>query len=118
VLKTRATLLNLHLLVRDRASQARQGLLELDIVLANILGGPLLESVSGIPVLLLQVLEAIVVLQGLPKELPRVRGLGTAVSRLPRLVHIGPQGPWDHPPNRRMPVGYNPHLGRYTSSPQ
>jgi hypothetical protein len=53
-----------------------------------------LEGVPGIPVLLLQVLESIIVLQGIPEELPRVRGLGTAVGRLPRLVHTGPQGPW------------------------
>jgi hypothetical protein len=93
VLKTRAILVDLHLLIRDRASQVRKGLLELDVVLANILG-PLLEGVLGIPVLLLQILEAIVVLQGIPEELPRVRGLDTAVGRLPRLVHTGRQGPW------------------------
>jgi hypothetical protein len=93
VQKTRAILLDLHLLIRDRASQVRKGLLELDVVLANILG-PLLEGVPGILVLLLQILEAIVVLQGIPEELPRVGKLGTAVGRLPRLVHTGPQGPW------------------------
>jgi hypothetical protein len=63
--------------------------LELDVVLANILG-PLFEGVPGIPVLLFEVLESIVTLQGISKELTRVRGLGTAVSRLPRLVHTGP----------------------------
>jgi hypothetical protein len=93
VLKTRAVFLDLPLLIGDRAGQVRKGLLELDVVLANILG-PLLEGVLGIPVLLLEVLESIVTLQGIPKELPRVRGLGTAVGRLPRLVHTGPQGPW------------------------
>jgi hypothetical protein len=77
VLKTRAILLDLHLLIRDRASQVRKGPLELDVVLANILG-PLLEGIPGIPLLLLQILEAIVVLQGIPEELPRVSGLGTA----------------------------------------
>jgi hypothetical protein len=93
VLKTRAVFLDLHLLIRDRASQVGQSLLELDVVLANILG-PLLEGVPGIPVLLLQILESIVVLQGIPDELPRVRRLGTAIGRLLRLVHTGPQGPW------------------------
>jgi hypothetical protein len=93
VLKTRAIFLDLHLLIRDRASQVCKGLLELDVVLANILGS-LLEGIPGIPVLLLQVQESIVVLQGIPEELPRVRGLGTGVSRLSRLVHTGPQGTW------------------------
>jgi hypothetical protein len=95
VLKTRTIFLDLHLLIRDRASQVRKGLLKLDVVLANILGS-LLEGVPGIPLLLLQVqvLESIIVLQGIPEELPRGRGLGTAVGRLPRLVHTSPQGPW------------------------
>jgi hypothetical protein len=38
-------------------------------------------------------MESIVTLQGIKEKLPRVRGLGTAVGRLSRLVHIGPQGP-------------------------
>jgi hypothetical protein len=93
VQKTRAIFLDLHLLIRDRASQVRKGLLKLEVVLANILGS-LLEGIPGIPLLLLQIPECIIVLQGIPEELPRVRGLGTAVGRLPRLVHTGPQGPW------------------------
>jgi hypothetical protein len=52
---------------------------EIDVVLANILG-PLLEGVPGIPVLLLQVLESIVVLQGIAEELPRVRGSAPPLS--------------------------------------
>jgi hypothetical protein len=89
MVKTRAILLDLHLLIRNRACQVRKGLLELDVVLANILG-PLFEGIPGIPILLFEVLEFIVTLQSFPKELTRVKELGIAVGRLPRLVHTGP----------------------------
>jgi hypothetical protein len=56
--------------------------------------GPLLEGVPGIPILLFEVLESVVTLQGIPKELPRVRGLDTTIGPLSRLVHTGPHGPW------------------------
>jgi hypothetical protein len=94
VLKTSTLFLDLHMLVRDRSIQVCQGLLKLDIVLSNALRRALLEAVLGVPVFLLQVLETIIVLQGLPKNHPRVRGLVTSICRLIRLVHTGPQGPW------------------------
>jgi hypothetical protein len=72
VLETRPVFLNLHLFICDRTSQVRKGLLELHIVLGDILSSPLTETFPGIPVLLLQILEAIFVFQGLPEELPRV----------------------------------------------
>jgi hypothetical protein len=67
VLKTQAILLDLHVLIRDRASQIREGLLKLDVVLTDILG-PLFEGIPGIRVLLFEILESIVTLQGIPKD--------------------------------------------------
>jgi hypothetical protein len=40
-----------------------------------------------------KILESITRLKRLTEELTRVRGLGSAVCRLIRLIHTGPQGP-------------------------
>jgi hypothetical protein len=43
---------------------------------------------------LVQILESLIRLKRLSEKLTRVRGLGSAVCSLMRLIHCGPQGPW------------------------
>jgi hypothetical protein len=85
--------LDLDMLVGHMFCQVREGLLELDLVLSNVLRGTLLQTVPGVSELLVQFLESIIRLKRLTEKLTRVRGLGTAVSRLVCLIHCCPQGP-------------------------
>jgi hypothetical protein len=60
VLQTKTILLDLDLLVGHMSRQVREGLLELDVVLSNVLRGTLLQTVPGVPKLLVQILESII----------------------------------------------------------
>jgi hypothetical protein len=66
-------LLDFDLLVCDKVSQVRKGLLKIDVVLGDVLSRTLPKTIPGIPVFLDQILETIVCVHRQTEEPPRGR---------------------------------------------
>jgi hypothetical protein len=92
VLQTCTVLLYLDLLVGHMSCQVSKSLLKIDVILCDALTGIHPQTVPGIPVLLVQILETVIGLKRLTEELTRVRGLIPSICPLVRLVDICPQG--------------------------
>jgi hypothetical protein len=92
VLQTCTVLLYLDLLVGYMSCQVCKSLLEIDVILCDALTWTHPQTVPGVPVILVQILETIIGIKCLTEELARVRGLIPSICPLVRLVDICPQG--------------------------
>jgi hypothetical protein len=92
VLQTCTVLLYLDLLVNYMSCQVSKSLPEIDVILCDALIRTHPQTVPGVPVLLVQILETVIGLKRLTEELTRVRRLIPSICLLVRLVDICPQG--------------------------